>query len=217
MKIHLVRHGETRHNVDKRVQGDLIDDDLNEVGLQQAEALWRHFGHERMLGLHVSAVYSSPLKRARTTASRIAAAFDLPEPVALPGIREIGWGRHMGQLNEGETLAEMTRVLNAWDAGDLDAHVEGGETPAQAWERASRDLAPLLAKHARDDIVLVAHGRMNKIIMSGLLHGDLFAMDKYPQSNASINVLEGPSPWRLVRGNDTRHLQGLRALDERVS
>lgn len=217
MRIHLVRHGETRHNAEKRVQGDLLDDDLNEVGRAQAEALWRHFAKLRLQGLTVSAVYSSPLRRALSTARRIAEALDVPEPKPLSGLREISWGHHMGRLAVGPTGDDIERVLGAWEKGDLAARVLGGEAPGEAWERAAKDLAPLFERHHADDIVIVAHGRMNKILMSGLLHGHLHHMERYPQANAGINVLHGPSPWRLLASNATEHLEGVRTLDERTS
>lgn len=217
MRIHLVRHGETQHNAEKRIQGDLLDDDLNEVGYAQADALWRHFAKLRMQGLTLSAVYSSPLQRARTTAAKIAEALDAPEPKPLHGLREISWGHHMGRLAVGPTLADMTRVLTAWEQGDLGACVLGGETPGDAWSRAAKDLAPVIERHHEDDIVIVAHGRMNKILMSGLLHGHLHYMERYPQANAGINILQGPAPWRLHTANSTAHLEGVRTLDERTS
>lgn len=216
MRLHLIRHGETRHNAERRIQGDLLDEALNDVGRAQTEALWRHYARERMRGLTVSAVYTSPLARARATAARIAEALDLHEPTVLPGLRELSWGHHMGKVNVGSTLADMDRVLNAWHTGDLDARVLGGEAPADAWKRAMHDLAPVIARHARDDVVCVAHGRLNKVLMSGLLHGELRHMESYPQANGSISILEGPAPWRMLSCNDTRHLQGLRALDERA-
>lgn len=217
MRLHLIRHGETRHNAEGRIQGDLLDDDLNDVGRAQADALWRHYARERMRGLTVSAVYTSPLRRARTTAQRIAAALDLPEPTSLHGLREISWGHHMGRLNTGSTQLEMSRVLTAWEQGDLSARVLGGETPVAAWERAVADLAEVFVRHERDDVIVVAHGRINKTILSGLLHGHLHHMERYPQANAAINLLEGPAPWRMVHANSTGHLEGLRSLDERAS
>lgn len=216
MRLHLIRHGETRHNAEQRIQGDLLDDDLNSIGEAQAQALWRHYGRERIRGLTVSAVYSSPLRRAFVTASHIAAALDLPEPARLPGVREVSWGLHMGKVNMGSTLVDMTRVLSAWQNGDMAARVLGGESPGEAWARASQDLATIAERHERDDVVLVAHGRINKVLMSGLLHGHLHHMERYPQANASISILEGPHPWRLLASNETRHLEGLRTLDERA-
>ncbi|HET6403526.1 MAG TPA: histidine phosphatase family protein [Candidatus Thermoplasmatota archaeon] len=217
MRLHIVRHGETRHNLEGRIQGDLLDDDLTEVGHAQAEALRRHYAHERERGLVAACVYTSPLLRARSTARRIAEGLDLPAPTELPGMREVSWGEHMGKLNEGETRADMERVLRSWDEGRLDARAPGGETPHDAWTRAMRDLAPVLERHADDTVILVGHGRINKIVTSGLLHGDLAHMEAYPQANAGITILEGPDPWRVVAPNRTQHLVGLRALEERVS
>lgn len=217
MRIHVVRHGETRHNAEKRIQGQTLDDGLNETGVQQAEALARHYAVERARGLHVAAVYASPLKRAYETGLAIARALDLPDPRPMHGLKEVHWGQHAGKLNEGATLADMTRVLTAWDAGDLTAHAPDGETPGDAWQRLAKDLEEVIARHPLDDVVIVGHGRINKILISGLLHGDLHHMDEHPQANAGITLLEGGPPWRLARGNETGHLTGLRALDERHS
>jgi broad specificity phosphatase PhoE len=78
MRLHLVRHGETDHNVARRIQGPLLDDPLNARGAQQAEALARRFAAEREKGLRLAAVYSSPLKRAWMTAEAVARAAGAP-------------------------------------------------------------------------------------------------------------------------------------------
>ena len=217
MRIHLIRHGETRHNAEGRIQGDHVDDSLNEVGRLQADALFDRYTTERMRGLTISGVYTSPLRRARETAHRIAAALDVATPAELPGLREISWGKHNGTLNVGPVRQDMERVLRAWAAGDLSACVLGGETPAQAWQRVVESIAPLLERHALDDIVIVGHGRVNKILLSGLLHGHLHHMDRYAQANAGVTILEGPIPWRVIVANATEHLGRLRTLDERHS
>lgn len=215
-RVHLLRHGETRHNAERRIQGDALDDPLNGVGRAQAEALARHYAAAKANGESFKAVYASPLQRARLTADRIAHALQLDPPTIVPGLREISWGQHHGKLNIGPTLADMTRVLSSWEEGDLSARVLGGETPSEAWERAINDLAPILDAHEGETIIVVAHGRINKIIMSGLLHGHLRHMEHYPQANAGITLINGPFPWRIIASNRTDHLAGLRALDERA-
>lgn len=217
MQLHIIRHGETRHNAEKRIQGDLLDDPLNEVGLAQAHALARHYARRVRDGLRISAIYTSPLVRARTTATIVAEALSLREPMALHGLREISWGHLMGKLNAGPTRVSMERVLHAWAEGNLAARVLGGESPPEAWARAMADLAPTLAKHGDDEaIVLVAHGRLNKILLSDLLHGHLHFMERYPQANTGVTVLDGPAPWRILTPHSTSHLATLRALDERA-
>lgn len=216
MRLHIIRHGQTRHNVEGRIQGDVLDDPLDETGLAQADALFEHYLRERARGLVVGAVYTSPLRRAAMTAERIARALDAPAPRPLPGLREISWGHYNGRDNEGATREHMDRILAAWDQGDLTASAPGGETPHDGWARAQKEIEPLLERHAREDVILVAHGRINKILLSGLLHGELHHMERYPQTNAGITLLEGP-PWRLLTPNHTAHLAGLDAREERVS
>ena len=66
MKIWITRHGETRLNKDKLMQGH-TNEPLNEVGISQAESV-----RERLKDVKFDAVIASPLDRAVTTASIIA-------------------------------------------------------------------------------------------------------------------------------------------------
>lgn len=63
--IYIVRHGETDLNV-KGIYGGRIDSELNEVGLEQAKKV-----AEKLKGIKFDYVFSSPLKRACTTAKII--------------------------------------------------------------------------------------------------------------------------------------------------
>ena len=64
--ISFVRHGETAHNRDGRLQGR-VDLELSERGLDQAARLAGRFA-----GATITNVFSSPLRRARQTAAAIA-------------------------------------------------------------------------------------------------------------------------------------------------
>ena len=68
MNIWIVRHGETAKNREKRLQGR-SNAPLNEAGVRQAEAVRSFF---RARGIHMDAVYASPLLRAVQTAGIIA-------------------------------------------------------------------------------------------------------------------------------------------------
>lgn len=65
LRILIIRHGETDHNVQGIIQGQL-DTDLNEIGKKQAFFVAKSLANE-----HIDEVYSSPLKRARDTAKAI--------------------------------------------------------------------------------------------------------------------------------------------------
>ncbi|HVM44530.1 MAG TPA: histidine phosphatase family protein [Candidatus Thermoplasmatota archaeon] len=196
MRLHLVRHGETVHNRSNRIQGDLLDAGLNEAGRAQADALARRYADERT---RLAAVASSPLRRAFETGLAVTQALGLPEPLRCPGMREISWGEHNGKENAGETGADMARILRAWDAGDVRAHAPGSETLAQVQARALGELARLEAAHPKGDVMLVGHGRVNKVLLSTLVHGDLLHMEAFQQGNASATVLEREGArWRVV-------------------
>lgn len=220
MRLHLVRHGETQANREGVIQGDLVDEPLNAAGRAQAEALARRFARDAATGLHVAAVYASPLRRARETADQIARALGRPRVETLPGLREVSWGAHMGRRNEGAVRESMRAVLDAWDRGDHDARAPGGESPREAWARAAPDLAMLLARHAGDDVVVVGHGRINKIALSMLVHGSLDHTEEFPQPNSGVTLVErervdGATRWYAPLRGHVAHQDERSALPER--
>src|SRR5215211_9283686 len=71
VRLMLIRHAETGHNRDSRVQGQ-ADVPLSDLGLRQAQAL----GHA-LRDQPIAAMVSSPLARARVTAEAVAAPHSL--------------------------------------------------------------------------------------------------------------------------------------------
>lgn len=216
MRLHLARHGETRHNEEGRIQGDLLDDGLNEAGARQADALARWYA--RPDAPRLAAVYSSPMARARETAERVAKAVGLQARPVLAGMREISWGALNGLRNVGLTRSTLQAVLAAWDAGQLHRAAPGGETPFDAWRRASKEMAALLARHEGEDVLVVGHGRVNKIVLSGLVHGALDRMEAFLQPNGGVTVVErAEGAWRVARAVSTEHLGATPAREDRAS
>ena len=215
MRLLLVRHGETDHNVARRIQGPLLDDPLNKTGEAQARALATHIAAEQAAGaLHLDAVYSSPLKRAWQTAQSIAHVFRL-HPIAVPAFQEFSWGIYLGRTETDEVLEAMKKAHAEWKRGNVDYPLPEGESPAVAWRRAKLALDPLLAKHPTGTVALVAHGRINKIMLAGLIHNDLSRMEEFPQGNTSLTLLERADhappagPWRALYVNHKVHLAGM--------
>lgn len=220
MRLLFVRHGETDHNVARRIQGPLIDDPLNATGEAQARALAAHIAAEQAAGaIHLDAVYSSPLKRAWQTAEAVAKPFRL-HPVAIDAFREFSWGIYLGKTETDDTLEAMKKAHEEWTSGNIHYRLPDGphfpgESPASAWERAKTDLFPILQKHQRGTIAIVAHGRINKIVLAALVHNDIARMNDFPQGNTSLTLLERPDgspptgPWRALYVNHKVHLAGM--------
>lgn len=87
MKIWVTRHGQTRFNKKKLMQG-LTDEPLNETGINQAKA-----ARERIGNIKFDAVYASPLDRAITTAS-IIGGVDKSDVIVDPRIIEVDFGKY---------------------------------------------------------------------------------------------------------------------------
>lgn len=217
LRVYLVRHGETDHNVARRIQGPLLDDPLNARGVRQADALARRFASEREKGLRLAAVYSSPLKRAWMTAEAVAKGAGAPAPVPVKGLTEYSWGVYLGKTETDDTLEAMKALHRQWRAGHVDAAPPQGESPAGAFQRAWADLGPVVARHASrgETIAWVAHGRIFKILLAKLVANDVSRMEDFPQGNTAVSILEhdakGPFDhgWRVALLNDQSHFEGL--------
>ncbi|HEX2022980.1 MAG TPA: histidine phosphatase family protein [Candidatus Thermoplasmatota archaeon] len=215
MRIHLIRHGETDHNVAKRIQGPLIDDPLNARGRQQSEALEARYLAERARGARLAAVYASPLKRAWETAEAVARAMGLPRVEPMPAMVEFSWGIYLGKVETPDVVAKMREIHERWRRGDLAHAPPEGESPLSAWRRAREGLAPAFERHKGEEIAVVAHGRINKIALARMVRGDLSRMEEFPQGNTAVTILEHDDDapfddaWRLIVLNDTSHLRGV--------
>ncbi len=122
----LVRHGETVLNAAGIAQG-WNDSALSETGRRQARAL-----AERVKAHGVTAIFSSPLGRAMTTAEVLAEATGLPV-TTLPDLREMCYGEWEGMrfLDVREQFAED---YEKW-VDDPDYPSPGGESHSDLLQR----------------------------------------------------------------------------------
>lgn len=148
-RVAFVRHGQTDWNSLRRIQG-LTDVPLNATGRQQAA----------VLGLQLAAdgwamVLSSPLARARGTASLLAAAAGLASPVLSPALIERSYG-----AAEGLPVEEAN---TRWPDGDY----PGSEPLGALAERGTAAVTALLAGHP-GDLIVVSHGALLRATISAL-------------------------------------------------
>lgn len=200
--IYVMRHGQTVHNRDQIIQGPRIDSELSDLGLHQADAL----GHV-MAQLQVDALYSSPLLRARQTAKAVADHRDSNAAVLVaPEMYEMDYGDLSG-CRYGDVQDEVAQVLDAWQLGFTDEPFPGGESAALAQHRIRPFALRLLDAAYDHNVAVVAHGRINRILLATLQHVGLDRLEEYPQANACINELAVQMDGvMLVRLNDTSHL-----------
>lgn len=146
--ILLARHGETDWNREGRFQG-WADPPLNATGLAQAVDL-----SVGLMAEELTAVYSSPLRRAYETAEVVAASRGL-EPVTVDGLREVDVGSWSGLTRE-EIEQRFPEQYARWH--DYGQGWEDGETYEEMAERVIRTVLELAALHDRQRILAVTHG-----------------------------------------------------------
>jgi probable phosphoglycerate mutase len=208
-RIIAIRHGETAWNVDTRIQGQL-DIPLNGTGLWQASRVGRALCDES-----IQALYASDLARAWQTAGQISAHTGLtikPEQ----GLRERGFG-----LFEGKTFAQIEAELpeqaHRWRTRDPEFAPHGGESLIDFRERIVKTASSLAARHAGEQIVLVAHGGVMDVLYRAATGQALQAPRTWALGNAAINrLLWTPQGFSLVGWSDTQHLQD-ESLDENTT
>jgi probable phosphoglycerate mutase len=144
MSIVLVRHGETEWSASGK-HTSTTDVPLTEAGRAAAGLL-----RERLSGREFALVLTSPRARARDTARL--AGFD---PEVDPDLVEVGYGDY-----EGRTTPEIRVERPGWTLWRDGS--PGGETLAQAGQRADRVIARALSAHG--DVALFAHGHILRVL-----------------------------------------------------
>lgn len=154
MRLLLVRHGQTRSNVEHLLDTAVPGADLSELGRDQAVALVPALG-----GLGVGAVTASTLVRTQQTAAPLAAHLGLPVAVA-DGLREIEAG-DLEMRGDEESVRRYLDVVAAWLHGDLSVAEPGAEDGHAFFARYDAAVADALAAARAAGVatvVLVSHG-----------------------------------------------------------
>ncbi|MFI5180495.1 MAG: histidine phosphatase family protein [Thermoanaerobaculia bacterium] len=201
MRLHIVRHGESRGNLAGMLQGSRIDEPLSLRGVRQAEAL-----AARLAATPIDRIFASPLLRARQTAEIVGAPHEAPLTVD-PDLVEFDWGVWCGRPLDAGMEREVAAIRARWRAGEVDVGPEGGESPAAASRRAARFLERLREARIAHALV-VAHGRFNRILMATLLARPLSRMDEIRQRNGSLSSFDwdGDDTVVPVLLDDVAHL-----------
>lgn len=163
-RLHLIRHGQTDWNVEKRYQGSQ-DIPLNERGrLQAAEA------KEALSDKTFAGIYSSDLKRAYETAEIIRGE---KEHVieTFSQLRETCYGSL-----EGKTLAEIEAKFGTHQENNqITLHhkiVPDMESGFEVIQRVLPTLELIAQKHQDQDVLVVTHGGVIRALLVHLADYD---------------------------------------------
>jgi phosphoserine phosphatase len=203
-QILIIRHGETDFNRRNIVQGSGVDTDLNELGQQQAGLFYEAYKAHPF-----EVVYTSALKRSGQSVSQFLSKGI--RHIALPELNEISWGDFEGRAQTPEQREKYWETVNQWRSGQLDACIPNGESAIQLQQR-QKKAAELILRGSEEQVLVCMHGRAMKSFLCLLLDKPLTQMEDFQHTNLCLYHLEyDGSTCRLVKGNDTSHLNNQHA------
>lgn len=178
-KIYFIRHGETIHNIEERMSGQ-IETDLTEKGVQQAIAAGKKM-YEK--GIVPDVILCSPLNRAVQTAYYINQSFNAMI-VYEPDLKEYSFGDFEGvKISEfkqtvfnppyvcGDLVisngAELREYHDSTDERYNVVFYPNGESKNQAIMRFKRAITQYINNNQNvNNIVVVAHGAIIRFFLS---------------------------------------------------
>lgn len=156
-RICIARHGETDWNAAGILQG-WTDVPLNDGGRRKAREMAAAFA-----GAGFSAIWSSPLSRARETAEIIARALQLPAPVCHDGLKERNFGAIQGipKLEVGESNPILLQQILRRNPATV---FDGGEPMDEFADRVLGAIMAIGAAHGGERVLVIIHGWVMDVV-----------------------------------------------------
>lgn len=187
MEICLVRHGETDWNRIGKLQGH-TDIELNATGIQQANAC-----AEFLKQTDYELVLTSPLKRAKQTATIIANKKGLPI-IEMPLFIERNYGAAEGLTPEERALKFP------------DFNYPNQESREALTNRVMLGLEQIRLQHNAKKIIVVAHGGVINSILAALSQNKI-GSGKTKLTNACLSTIQFVDDhWQIINFNMDTHL-----------
>ncbi|MBB3698554.1 histidine phosphatase family protein [Flammeovirga yaeyamensis] len=198
--IYIIRHGETDFNKKGYVQGNSVDSNLNETGIEQSIAFFNKYKN-----IAFDKIYTSSLKR---TLQSVQPFINLNIPFEqLSGLNEISWGEKEGRPLTPQDDLNHEKLLSEWNSGNYNYKLEGAESPHEVSQRQRLAMHYILSNQDENNILICTHGRAMKILVSTLMEEPLMDMDQYEHSNLALyHLAYSNKKFRIIQANDIRHL-----------
>jgi len=195
-RIYLIRHGQVEGHDQPRYNGQ-TDVGLTDVGLEQYHVL-----KERLAGKPVSACYTSDLSRCAIGADIMCGQFGI-EPVRRSELRELNIG-----VWEGLTWKEIAQSRpTEWQArlNDLvNYRVPQGENLLDVAARVMPVIGEIVERHKGQEILVVGHGGVNRIVLLSAIGAPLAGMFNIEQNYGCLNIIDyyvdGRATVKLLNG-----------------
>lgn len=195
-RIYLIRHGEVEGAEIPRYYGH-ADVPLSELGIGQYHQL-----KERLAASRISACYTSDLTRCAVGAEIIGSHLGLT-PSREPELRELDIGRWEGK-SWAELQSEYPREWRARLADMANYRAPQGESLTDLSNRVMPVIKGIASRHTGEEVLVVAHGGTNRVILLNAIGAPLSALFNVEQDYCCVNIIDyytdGLSVVKLLNG-----------------
>jgi len=200
LRIHLIRHGQTDWNSEKRVQGH-AESELTSLGQMQATALAPQLAEH-----DINHVYCSSSVRTRQTAALLFADNQQPTEYC-DQLKEIYLGPWEGLLQAQVRKTWPDAFQHFWHEPHRFA-LEEAETFETVQARAMERFQRIILAHSQGDVAVVSHGVLIKTILCALEPRPISKLWEPPlMTNCSHSIVE------VSRGEAPRIIQYAEAVE----
>jgi len=214
--IYLVRHGQTEWNADGDRFCGSSDISLSRVGLLQAQRLGRVLGAVSLTAVYHSGMQrsrdtaaaivreqggagDSALDRDSTDHSAAVNSLVGRESPAVAqetnaalmeerDFREADFGAWEG-LSKQQAAVRDPQIYAAWLSQPGTTAIPGAAQAAAAQRRALAAIRRVAARHGAENVAIVGHSTLNRLLLTGLLGAPIDSYRRIVQYNACVNMI----------------------------
>ncbi len=182
--IIFLRHAQAENNTKRILAGRTEGVPLTKTGIEQAERIAKY-----LASIDISAIYSSPIERARHTAGIIAKNCSLEEVVIDERLTEIDMGKFT-RMNYDDMFAKYGNIFLKFYENDPVISEHEVETFPDVQKRVLDMVDHVLKKHNNENVILVTHMDPIKSMLAKVMNLLPETLFELIIANASLTIIK---------------------------
>ena len=197
-QIIFLRHGQAKNNTERILSGRTPGVPLTDKGITQAQQT-----AELLEDMNISAIYSSPIQRAKHTAE-IVGKHNSIDVTIDDRLIELDMGKFTNVPYD-EIFTSHGNVFMKFYNGELEIAHNGVETFADVKKRVASIVEEVIEKHPDENVVLVTHMDPIKAMLSTVVNLSPTNLFELIIANASLNLFREKDRKFSLTGVNVMH------------
>ena len=181
--IIFLRHAQAENNTKRILAGRTEGVPLTKTGIEQAERIAKY-----LASIDISAIYSSPIERAKHTAEIVAKNCSLEEVVIDERLTEIDMGKFT-RMNYDDMFAKYGNIFLKFYENDPIIAEHEVETFPDVQKRVLDMVDHVLKKHKNENVILVTHMDPIKSMLAKVMNLLPETLFELIIENASLTII----------------------------